>query len=195
MCVQGYQQSPYYFEQFSNQFRYFVTDKYPDVPETNVAFAFHNTQSSFCTLQYRKHWHVLQFMGGFPKDSYQVQCPYACFSLFIAHGVNIHMEGDIFEKLQNAFIYNQMYYTDDTSPDTLLQKVPKVMTIFKENAFTQTEFLSSASIERFTKVMDGPFRGQLSTIIDSFIAGHGSVSTHNHSMLTNFSLKCSQLHC
>jgi hypothetical protein len=196
MCEQVIQQSPGYFKQFARKFKYFVTEKYPTLPADNFAFAFHNPKSDACTVSNVKHWHLLLYSSSdFIKGGYSVPCPYACFSRLILEGINFSLTGDIFTKLQRAVTYNEKYETDCSRPAVLRTKLPKVIKSSKHDQYTQTDLISSASLERYFKVMNGQYGGEFSQIMDAFISGYGSVNIQSHSMVTNFELTCSQAQC
>ena len=180
--------TPDYFKQFSKKFRYFVTEQFPSFGlDDNFAYAFHNTKSRYCSIKDNKHWHVMIYMGESKKPNYPVPCPFTCFSLLIADGVNIQMNGVLFDELQET----RLEYSApiDTKP------LPKVLSIFKKDVYAQSNLVTRVSIERYLKVLNGPHGGTLSAIIDCFSSGYGSYSSQNHSMVTNFSLDCSQAQC
>jgi len=200
MCEQVFQQNPTYFRKFSKLFRYVVTEKYPDL-SGDIAFAFHNTKSSACTNigGNNQHWHVLTYSEkNLPKNGYAVPCPYACFVQLILGGVNVQYSGDIFDKLKTAVTYNEKYDTEESRDHILKKHLPKILKTVKsqqQHSHTQTDMICSASLERYLRVLNGPYGGDLSQIIDAFISGYGSVHIQQHSMVTNFELTCSNAQC
>ena len=61
MCEQLMEQAPTYFKQFGKDFRYYVSEQYPNLPEDNFAISFHNPKSDACSISNAKHWHVLVY--------------------------------------------------------------------------------------------------------------------------------------
>lgn len=196
MCEEILQKSPDYFKQFAKNIKYFVTDQFPSVDtKDQFAYAFHGSQTSLCTLANEKHWHIMISSEKPQKLGYPVPCPYSCFALLIAHGANFQYNGEIFEKLLQAVIYNEKYPCAEVSPNRLKSKLPKVTKVFKRDIASQTDMLTSASIERYLKVSNGIYGGQLSAIIDCFLSGYGSYDAQMHSMIVKFSLNCSDAQC
>ncbi len=196
MCEQVIEQSPNFFEQSAEFFRYFVCESYPTLPSDNFALAFHNTQSDVCDVKNVKHWHLLTYSKTpLVNDGFLVPCPFSCFALLILQGVNIQFTGEVFEKLQRAFVYNEKYELVDLRSQTLRRKLPNVCKPFKHNAATQTDLLSSTSLDRYTAIFNGAYGGEFSQIMDAFISGYGLVSNVNHSMLTHFELTCAPSQC
>ena len=207
-----FQQSPQYFKQYAKNFRYIVTDKYPQLPTDNFALAFHNTATNFCSVEGVKHWHMLLYSqsggggGGLKKataaatarDGFAVPCPYSCFALLILGGVNIQFSGDIFDKLQRAVAYNKktaVPSSQETNVEALKKRLPKVVKTARHHATVQTDYISNSFLDRVTQVASGPYGGQFNQIIDAFISGYGSVYTQHHSMVVNFELSPSQAQC
>ena len=197
MCEQVLEQSPGYFRKFAKHFRYTISEKYPDLPVDNFALAFHNTKSDACHIGNNKHWHLLVYSDNFVNNSgYIVPCPFACFTLLILDGVNIQHTGDIFDKLKAAANYNQKYSTDESAVNVLRKKLPKILPmVSKKHQSSQTDMLPSASLQRYLSVINGPYGGVFSQIIDAFISGYGTVHRQHHSMVTNFELTCSDAQC
>lgn len=195
MCEQVYETSPGYFRKFAKYFRYSICDKYPNLPADNFALAFHNTKSNVCNVDNVKHWHLMIYSESPNNNGYTVPCPYACFALLISDGVNVKITGTIFDKLTTAVAYNQKYETEETAATVMRRKLPKMPTLLKKNRGVQTDMLSSNSLERYLEVLNGPYSGHLSQIIDAYISGYGSVDMQCHSMVTHFELSCSNAVC
>ena len=177
MCEQVFEQSPSYFKQFAIKFNYFISEKYPILPTDNFALAFHNPKSDACTVTNVKHWHLMIYSEcESNKGGYAVPCPYACFRRLIFEGINVSFTGNIFDKLETAVTYNDKYEIDCTRPAALRNKLPKVTKTTKYDQFTQTDLISSASLERYFKVINGQYGGEFSQIMDAFISGYGCVN-------------------
>lgn len=195
MCEQTYERSPSYFRKFSKKFHYITCEKYPNLPIDNFALAFHNTQSDSCSIENVKHWHLLIFSDTRVNNSYTVPCPYACFTQLILGGINVQHTGDIFDKLKAAVDYNEKYSNDESNVLALRKRLPKIPVNVKKNQAMQTTLITSASLDRYLQVLNGPYGGHMSQIIDAFISGYGSIDMQNHSMVTHFELRCSDAQC
>ena len=241
MCEQALQQNPSYFRKFAKNFRYLVSETYPNLPAENFGLSFHNTRSDACAITNSKHWHLLLYSENTNelKSGSIVPCPYACFAKLIMEGINIQFSGKIFDQLKTAVTYNEKYETSESRDIVLkkhLPKMPKMDTLetdcsrsnvlpgkvlkiskptetnssrpgaspgkvlkcpkpTKQNIAVQTDYMSSVSLERYFKVISGPYGGELSQIMDAFLSGYGSVNIQRHSMVTNFELTCSNAQC
>jgi len=188
MCEQMFKQSPEYFQQFHKDFRYFVTDKYPEFSEDeSYGFSFHSAISKHCTIKYKKHWHVLSYKSvkALKNPNYQVFCPLMCFVHNIVAGANFHFNGEMFEKLQFAMQFNERTFHEESIFSHSTKLPNPVLNI---DVSTQTDLLTSTSIERYLKIINSPYGGDLSAIIDSFASGYGSFISQTDSTIVSFSM-------
>jgi hypothetical protein len=218
MCEAVYQQNPAYFQEFASCFRYYICEKYPSLPDTNYAISFHNQKNNSCPIKKLPHLHVLTYTATTAtvttttccsaaekhlqhyqqqqqQHGYQVPCPYSCFKLLILGGVNYQCDGDMFQRLQTAVIYNDKYNTEEAKVKVCLSKLPKLNSSKTKTISTQTDLISSTTIERFLTVYNGNYGGEFNQIMDAFISGYGSIFSQQHSMIVNFELGCSNAQC
>ena len=129
-------------------FYYFVcrSELMFDTKGNNNSFAYSlHENNSFCRIK-EQYYNVIaalyQVTEAFKKNSskpYSIPCLYTCFRLLLhkTQSVNITFHAEIFEKMQQAVIYNHQNQLDLYSSKRRLPKIFELETV-KENVHVQT---------------------------------------------------------
>ena len=191
-----FERTPEFFRQFQKKFHYFICRSEPifDTKEINNSFAYSlHENNSFCRIK-EQHYHVIaaldQVTEAFKKNSskpYSIPCLYTCFRLLLhkTQSINITFHGEIFEKLQQAVIYNHQHQLDLYSSKRKLPNIFELETV-NENVQVQTDFIPTCTFNRFLSIYQNSSYAEFSKIIDIIISGYGSLNVDNENVKCNF---------
>ncbi len=185
---------PPHFKRYAKNMKLFVTPEFPELPAENFAVSFHNPENDFCKIG-GNHFHLLVYSEKPETNGISITCTYACFKLLILSDLNSRYSGSVFEELAKAVSYNDKHSTIENRPSVLRKRLPKDVAFNKRSIANQTDYVSTEMLDRYRRVINGPYGGEFSQIIDVLLSGYGSVENQNHSMLVKFSLECAPGQC
>ena len=182
----------------------------------NFAYAFHRPGGA-CKIKNPKHWHILIYSPPPATDQLQktvpitkqrcrnsnpqyliddvdnskpidVPCPYSAFRLLILDGVNNNFGGEFFEKMAEAVSCNECYENDFANQEMVLTRnLPRAVKL--ENVSVQTNRVSTETIERITRAMNGPNGAAFALVLDAILSACGEIHFENQLYKIDFNLE------
>jgi len=178
-----FHQTPEYFKTYRKDFRYFVTEVEPIFNmegKENIAYCKHSPETDdFCNVRNVEHYHVLlhiQFKNQKESNTDKgciVPCLYTTFWLLLYKGQKLKTTGDIMERLLRAVEYNLLHNIISLTP-AVRKKVPLIQ--MKLDKSSQTEHLSSSTVDRVARILNSEHCGLLFACLDILIDGYGSIN-------------------
>ena len=187
--------TPEYFPQFSKQYRYFICRSEPIFDHTvthNFAYSLY-MNDDFCKVP-GSYYHVIASNDQLPNSfkstaskAFIIPCLFTCFKLLINTNLTITVfRRELMNKIDEAVNYNEQHQLNFANPK---RKLPNVNCVFTNSVQTQTDILSTCTIDRFYSIYNGGLYGELSKILDILNSGYGCLNVDNSFILINFNMK------
>lgn len=195
MCEAMYEQSPQYFKQFQKQFKYYVCNEPPKIPnESTFSYAYASSKE-----QNGSTYHVIietdklkGYDAVFVKGKLcRIPCLYSTYLLLIHLGKKRTVRGNVFTRLQFAVSFNEDYNKERISWfEKRLPLEAKSYTLKPtKTTSTQTSTIPSATIHRLFKILHSNLGNDMNLIMDTMLSGHGSLTTESPEYKLHFSLE------
>ena len=195
-----YEQSPDYFKQFRKNNKFFILNHEPNFSDfaskANFAVSSHSNKSDFCnhSIDNEKHYHVLveftkestDLLNKMTLKAFVVPCLLSTFKYLFLSCSNYELSGPLMEKLKIAVNYNSINNLDVSGvPDR--RRLPQVCFGSQTKSVqTQTDLITTVTIERFTKSLNGENAAEFSRIIDIILRGYGCMEIDSNTLFVKF---------
>ena len=113
----------------------------------------------------------------------------------ILNFISPRYKGEVFEQLKRAVDFNAEHKAPDDKHSVLRMKLPRLFTSETGSAVDQSNLMSSASLESFQTIINGPYSREFTQIMEVLLSGFGRVESQSHSMHITFSLDVTNAQC
>ena len=181
-----YEQSPNDFKHFRKNYKLFVLNNEPNfsgfASKANIAVSSHSNKLNIFnhSIDNENHYQVMveftkestDLLNKLTSEAFVVPCVHSTLKYLILGCSNYELSGPLMEKLKIAVNYNS-FNNLDVSGVPVRRQLPQVCFGSQTKSVqTQTDMITTVTIERFTNFLNGENAAEFSRIIYIILGGY-----------------------